>query len=130
MIKTVSCTYINNQIPPPPPPPVCMCVYVCVATLSGRVKLLRQQVIAAAHAANRSQLWFGHEHPQGAGCQVSTRVQSDHDCILESGHSMQRKERREERQGRVGAGFRSMVKFIDDDALQSWRCSSTSHLLQ
>lgn len=75
-----------------------VCLYVCVYvfTLSGRVKLLRQQVIAAAHTANRSQLRFGHKHPQGAGCQVSTRVQSDHDRILEFGESMQRKERTED----------------------------------
>lgn len=32
---------------------------VCLHTFPGRVELLRQQVIAAAHAANRCQLRFG-----------------------------------------------------------------------
>ncbi len=62
---------------------VCVCVCVCVVTLSCRVKLLRQQVIAAAHAADCGQLSFSHKHPQGAGSQVATRVQADHDRFLE-----------------------------------------------
>lgn len=70
---------------------------VCVLTLSGRVKLLRQQVIAAAHAADCGELRFSHKHPQGAGSQVATRVQADHDRILEFGgrESVRRKERTE-----------------------------------
>lgn len=57
-----------------------MCVRV--VTRSSRVKLLRQQLIAAAHAADSSQLCFSHKHPERAGSQVSTRVQADHDGIL------------------------------------------------
>lgn len=68
----------------------------CAVTLSGRVELLRQQVIAAAHAAERRQLGFSHKHPQGAGSQVATRVQPDHDGVLEFGEST-RTEREKER---------------------------------
>lgn len=60
----------------------------------GTVKLLRQQVIAAAHAADCSQLRFSHKHPQGAGSQVATRVQADHDGILEFGRKYAERKRR------------------------------------
>lgn len=63
-----------------------------MVTLRGWVELLRQQVIAAAHAADGSQLRFGHKHPQGAGSQVSACVQPDHDRFLETGDSVQREE--------------------------------------
>lgn len=80
-----------------------MCV--CVLTLSGRVKLLRQQVIAAAHAADCGELRFSHKHPQGAGSQVATRVQADHDRILEFRRERERAEKGENR--RRGGGERS-----------------------
>lgn len=53
-----------------------------VITLSGGIKLLREKVVAAANAADREELPFGHKHAQGAGRQVSTRVQTNHDRIL------------------------------------------------
>lgn len=81
-------------------------VCVCVLTPSGGVKLLRQQVIAAAHTADGRQLRFSHKHPQGAGSQVATRVQADHDGFLEffSGekHAEKGENRRKERTGRGG----------------------------
>ena len=96
-----------------------MCV--CGVTLSGGVKLLRQQLIAAAHAADGRQLRFSHKHPQGAGSQVSTRVQADHDGVLEFwGEKREGKKRERTGAGEGGEerrGWRSMVKFIDDDAL-------------
>jgi hypothetical protein len=50
--------------------------------LSGGIKLLREKVVAAANAADGEELPFGHKHAQGAGRQVSTRVQTNHDRIL------------------------------------------------
>lgn len=96
-----------------------------MVTLSGWVKLFSQQVIAAAHAADCSQLWFCHKHPQGAGSQVATCVQSDHDRILEFGR--EHAEKPENSAGRGEEGWRSMVKLIDDDVLQIWHCKKTSH---
>lgn len=70
-----------------------------MVTLPGRAELLRQQVIAAAHAADCSQLRFGHEHPQSAGRQVSACVQPDHDRFLETGERVSRE--RNERSTRM-----------------------------
>ncbi len=74
---------------------VCVCVCVCVQTgsvltLSVVIKLFREQVVAAAHTANGTQLLFGPEHPQSAGGQISTRMQTNQNCIL---GTSQRKER-------------------------------------
>ena len=102
--------------------PYVLSLRMCVVTLSGqRVKLLRQQVIAAAHAADCGQLRFGHKHPQGAGSQVATRMQADHDRVLEFRESTRRTEEEEV--------LRSMGRFIDDDAVQIWHHDNIPHSL-
>lgn len=85
-----------------------------MVTLRRRLELLREQVIAAAHAADGSQLRFGHKHPQGAGRQVSACVQPDHDRFLETGDRVQGKELEES--ARMALWTDGGV--IDDDRLQ------------